>query len=144
MLPSLEDYKWYPLYTKSRTEKKISSALNQKGIETYLPLNKQLKQWSDRKKWTEEPLFKSYIFVKISGLEYNSVIQTPGVVRFIYFSGRLATIPEKQIEQLKKILEQDYQPEVCFTKLEKGQTVKIIDGSLKGYEGEMLWGNRYS
>jgi transcription antitermination factor NusG len=138
MLLLVKDYKWYPLYTKSRTEKKICTLLNKKGIETYLPLNKELKQWSDRKKWTEEPLFKSYIFVKISAVEYDSVIQTPGAVRFIYFSGKLATIPEKQIEQLKKILEQDYQPEICFNKLEKGQTVKIIDGSLKGYEGEMV------
>lgn len=138
MLNLTETYKWYPLYTKSRTEKKICSVLDKKGIETYLPLNKQLKQWSDRKKWTEEPLFKSYIFVKINAAQYESVVQTPGAVRFIYFSGKLATIPEKQIVQLKKILEQDYQPEVCFGKLEKGQTVKIIDGSLKGYEGEMV------
>lgn len=138
MLNLTETYNWYPLYTKSRTEKKICSLLNRQGVETYLPLNKQLKQWSDRKKWTDEPLFKSYVFVKISNAEYDNVIQTQGAVRFIFFSGKLATIPENQIVQLKKILEQDYQPEVCFTKLEKGQTVKIIDGSLKGYEGEMV------
>lgn len=133
-----EVYKWYPVYTKSRTEKKTCDLLTKKGIETYLPINKQLKQWSDRKKWVEEPLFKSYLFVKISLKEYDLVLQTQGAVRFIYFSGVLATIPDAQILQLKSILTENYEPEVCFSKLEKGQKVTIIEGNLKGYQGEMV------
>jgi transcription antitermination factor NusG len=130
--------KWYPVYTKSRTEKKTCALLQSKGIETFLPLNKQLKQWSDRKKWVQEPLFKSYLFVKVSLKEYNLVLQTQGAVRFIYFSGVLATIPDEQIQQLKIVLTENYEPEVCFSKLEKGQIVKIIEGNLKGYQAEMV------
>jgi transcriptional antiterminator RfaH len=138
MLISSENYNWYPLYTKSRFEKKTNDLLISKGIETYLPIHKKLKQWSDRKKWIDEPLFQSYIFVHISLKQYNLVIQTPGVVRFIYFSGSIATIPEVQINQLKNILTNNYQPEITFTILAKGQKVKIIEGSLKGYEAEMV------
>lgn len=133
-----ETQSWYPIYTKSRTEKKTCDLLTKKGVETYLPLNKQLKQWSDRKKWVEEPLFKSYLFVKISLKQYDLVLQTQGAVRFIYFSGVLATIPEVQVIQLKKILTENYEPEVCYSKLEIGQKVKIIEGSLKGYHAEMV------
>lgn len=138
MLKIADTYKWYPVYTKSRTEKKTFELLLKKGVETYLPLNRQLKQWSDRKKWVEEPLLKSYLFVKISLKEYDLVLQTQGAVRFIYFSGVLATIPDAQIQQLKDVLAENYQPEVSFEKLEKGQKVKIIEGNLKGYEAEMV------
>ncbi len=138
MLKGLDNYNWYPLYTKSRFEKKTNDFLIKKGIETYLPINKRLKQWSDRKKWVDEPLFQSYLFVRISLKEYDLVIQTPGVVRFIYFSGNIATISDAQIQQLKKILAENYQPEVTFAKLEQGQKVKIIEGNLKGYEAEMV------
>lgn len=138
MLNVLESYNWYPIYTKSRFEKKTSDFLTKKGIETFLPIQKKLKQWSDRKKWVEEPLFKSYLFVRISLKEYENVIQTTGVVRFIYFSGKIATISDAQITQLKNVLSENYEPEITFAKLEKGQKVKIIEGSLKGYEAEMV------
>jgi transcriptional antiterminator RfaH len=69
-------YKWYPVYTHPRAEKKACQALINKGIETYLPLHKQLKQWSDRKKWVEEPLIKSYLFVRITTLEQTKVLMT--------------------------------------------------------------------
>ena len=78
--------KWYPVYTHARAEKKAHEALLKKGIETYLPLNRQLKQWSDRKKWVEEPFIKSYLFVNISDQEQMEVLMTKGVARFIYFS----------------------------------------------------------
>jgi len=138
MLNVLESYNWYPVYTKSRFEKKTYDFLMKKGIEAFLPIHKQLKQWSDRKKWVEEPLFKSYLFVRISLKEYDQVIQTNGVVRFIYFSGKIATISDAQITQLKNVLTENYEPEITFNKLEKGQKVKIIEGSLKGYEAEMV------
>ena len=60
LAPATDVYKWYPVYTHPRAEKKACQALLNKGIETYLPLHRQLKQWSDRKKWVEEPFIKSY------------------------------------------------------------------------------------
>ena len=61
-------YNWYALYTFPRFEKKVYKRLVERGIEAYLPLQKKLRKWKDRKKWIEEPLIRSYIFVKISEL----------------------------------------------------------------------------
>ncbi len=133
-----ETYRWYPVYTLPRAEKKTNELLIKKGIISYLPLFKTLKQWSDRKKWVEEVLFKSYIFVYISNKEYDTVLQSHGIVRFIHFSGKAAAIPDVQIETLKNYLSGDVIPEVTFEKLDVGQRVKIISGKLKGYEGELV------
>lgn len=133
-----ESYHWYPIYTLPRSEKKTAEALKKQGIEVYLPLLKTLKQWSDRKKWVEEPIFKSYVFVRISNKEYDKVLQTYSVVRFIYFSGQAAFIPQAQMDILQNYLSDNYAPEITSEKLAKGQRVKIISGNLKGYEGEMV------
>ncbi|MRX45702.1 UpxY family transcription antiterminator [Pedobacter puniceum] len=133
-----ELYRWYPVYTHPRSEKKTADSLIKRGIQVYLPLQKTLKQWSDRKKWVEEPLFKSYLFVHISNKEYDQVIQTYGVVRFIYFSRQIASIPDKQIQMLQNYLSGQADPEITFEQLEKGQKVKIISGKLKGYEAELI------
>jgi Transcription termination factor nusG len=65
--------KWFVLYTKPRWEKKIHQLLDAKEIENYCPLNKVSKKWSDRMKIVEEPLFKSYVFVKVSEEEQTKV-----------------------------------------------------------------------
>jgi transcription antitermination factor NusG len=133
-----EFYRWYPVYTNPRSEKKTADTLKKIGIQVYLPVQKTLKQWSDRKKWVEEPLFKSYLFVYISNKEYDTVIQTYGVVRFIYFSRQIAHIPDKQIQMLQDYLSGQADPEITFDQFEKGQKVKIIAGKLKGYEAELI------
>ena len=69
------DKSWYALYVKSRAEKKVAADLSANSIEYYLPLQKVLKQWSDRKKWVEEPLFRSYVFVRIISDDYYKVLQ---------------------------------------------------------------------
>jgi transcription antitermination factor NusG len=58
--------KWYAIYTRPRWEKKVNGLLEAKGIESYCPLNRVRRKWSDRIKTIEEPLFKSYVFVKIA------------------------------------------------------------------------------
>src|SRR4051812_24778364 len=97
-------YKWYPVYTHPRAEKKAYQALINKGIETYLPLRRQLKQWSDRKKWVEEPFIKSYLFVHIPEHEQADILMTKGIARFIYFGGKIASMPDRQIDDLKLLM----------------------------------------
>jgi hypothetical protein len=83
---------WYALYAKPRAEKKLRDRLEEKGVITYLPLQKQLRQWSDRKKWVEEPIFRGYIFVKASEKDFQSILSTPGTVNFVRFGGKPATV----------------------------------------------------
>jgi transcriptional antiterminator RfaH len=129
---------WYPVYTHPRAEKKAHAALISKGIEAYLPLQRSLKQWSDRKKWVEEPLIKSYIFVKIAENAQADVLMTKGIARFIYFSGRITAMPERQIEDLKLLMASSLELEVTEEDLKPGEKIKIKAGPLKGITGEMI------
>src|ERR1700743_815235 len=75
-----------------------------KGMEAYCPLNKVRKKWSDRMKWVEEPLFKSYVFVKVSEEEMSRVRMVVGVVNFVYWLGKPALVRDKEIESIRKFL----------------------------------------
>ena len=131
-------YKWYPIYTRSRAEKKTQEKLAQKNIETYLPLKKVLKQWSDRKKIVEEPLLNSYLFIYISAKEYNDVLLTPGFTRFIYFSGKIAAIPEKQIQDLRLLLANGADLKLIEFDITTGEKVLIKAGPFKGIIAEVV------
>ena len=129
---------WYPIYTHPRAEKKAYEALIKKGINAYLPLRKTLKQWSDRKKWVDEPLIKSYLFVRITPRQHTEVLMTKGIARFIYFSGRVASMPEKQINDLKLVLAGADDVEITEEALQPGERVRIKAGPLKDLEGEIV------
>ncbi len=130
--------KWYAAYTNSRAEKKVFAELQQQGIETYLPLQKKLKQWSDRRKWVEEPLLRCYIFVKIDMTDYYRVLNTRGVVRYITFEGKAVPIPENQIDVLRRVVATEADVEVSSEKFDPGDRVKVVSGPLLGLEGEMV------
>jgi len=95
---------WYAIYTKPRWEKKVHYLLSEKKIESYCPLNKVRKKWSDRMKIVEEPLFKSYVFAKVSEDERTKVRMTAGVMNFVYWQGKPAIIPAKEIETIRKFM----------------------------------------
>ncbi|MBB3057082.1 UpxY family transcription antiterminator [Mucilaginibacter gotjawali] len=130
--------KWYPVYTHPRSEKKAFEALIKKGVEAYLPLQRQLKQWSDRKKWVEEPFIKSYLFVRIKEHEQTEVLMTKGIARFIYFSGRITPMPDRQINELKLLIASPYELEVTEQDLQPGENIIIKAGPLKGLKGEII------
>lgn len=132
---------WYLLYTNPRAEKKVADELKRKDIEVFLPLQKTLKQWSDRKKWIEEPLFKSYVFV-YTELEKNfyPILNTNGVVKFISFQGKTAQVDYREIDLVKRILgDISLQAETLENSaLEIGDEVEIIGGPLIGSKGKLL------
>ena len=130
--------KWFALYTKSRSEKKVNQELIYKGIECYLPLEKKLKVWSDRKKWVEEAFIRSYVFVKIEEKELQKALNTPGVVRVIKFGGVPAVIQEDHINIIKSLLSSTEEYEISTEIFEPGEEVEVTHGSLKGFFGEMV------
>jgi transcriptional antiterminator RfaH len=135
---STETNNWYPVYTHPRAEKKAYQALVKKGVNAYLPLRKTLKQWSDRKKWVDEPFIKSYLFVHIKPHEQGDVLMTKGIGRFIYFSGKIASMPDKQIDDLKLVLASAGDIEITEEDLQPGERVRIKAGPLKDLEGEIV------
>jgi transcription antitermination factor NusG len=95
---------WLAVYTKPRWEKKVDAALLRKGVESWAPVQKVERQWSDRKKIIEDPLFKSYVFVHITEEERLSVLQTDGVLNFIHYLGKPAVIRDEEIKLIKSYL----------------------------------------
>ena len=129
---------WYAAYTKSRAEKKVQLELEYQGIDHYLPLQRKLRQWSDRKKWVEVPLISGYIFVCVDAFEYNKVLKTDGIVSYVRFEGKPAIIPEDQIETIKKLLRQsEIEIEVSPTGFSKGDQIEVIAGPLIGLQGRL-------
>ena len=133
-----ESKKWYAIYTKSRNEKKLATNLKARGIDVYLPLLKTLKQWSDRKKWVEVPLFRSYLFVHILSKDFLEVLQTDGVVRFVTFRKEKTPIPESQILAVKCYLEED--DPLLMENLDyfPGERVEVMRGPLRGLLGVLV------
>lgn len=129
---------WYAVYVKSRTEKKVALEFEIDSIDFYLPLVKKLKQWSDRKKWVEEPLFRSYIFVHIEELQYYLVLQTQNVVKYISFEGKAVPIRKEQIEAVRYYLNEKDPENIENQIWEEGQKVEIISGSMAGLRGELI------
>ena len=135
-------YYWYALYTKSRQEKKVYTEMLKRGLVAYLPLETKIKQWSDRKKKVEEPMIRSYVFVKTSEKEYYDILNITGIVHYVTFEGKAASIPEWQIEAMRKM--NDYHAPHTYSgeKFMKGEKVIIEAGPLKGYEGEVINDNK--
>ena len=133
------NYNWYAIRVKSRSEKKVYADLEEQNIEAYLPLQRKLRQWSDRKKWVETPLISGYVFVFISRKEYELVLRIYNVVSYIYFEGKAAIIREGDINLLKRMLGQtESEVEITLEPLKPGQKVKIISGPLMGVVGELI------
>ncbi|MBX3042855.1 MAG: UpxY family transcription antiterminator [Candidatus Kapabacteria bacterium] len=130
--------KWYPFYTRSRYEKKVYEGLIVNGYEAYLPLVKSERNWSDRKKIVEMPLFTSYIFIRIPKFRLFDVLKFPGIVRFIKFNNIPAVIRDSEIDLIKNILSQKTEIEVIDGILEQGTEIFISSGIFKGYKGRYL------
>lgn len=133
------NYNWYAVRVKSRSEKKVHSDLIEQEIEAYLPMQRKLRQWSDRKKWVEMPLISGYVFVYISRKEYETVLRIYNVVCYVYFEGKAAIIRDADINLLKRMLGQaEVELEITVEHLKPGQMVEIISGPLCGVVGELI------
>jgi transcriptional antiterminator RfaH len=127
---------WYALHTRARHEKKIDSNLQRAGISTFLPLVKETRRWSDRRKTVELPLFPCYVFVNLALTPELrlAVLRTPGVLAFVGKSGEAAQISEQEITQVHTVLTQKV-PFGPSPFLKAGQRIRIRGGALDGMEG---------
>jgi transcription antitermination factor NusG len=130
--------KWLAIYTRPRWEKKVNLLLQEKGVESYCPLNKVKRKWSDRVKIIEEPLFKSYVFVKVSDEEKTTVRMTTGVMNFVYWNKKPAVIKEKEILTIKRFLDEYRDVHVYPMELKLNDRVRVTSGSFMDYEGKIL------
>lgn len=129
---------WYAVYTKPRWEKKVADALIRKQVETYCPINRVTHQWSDRKKIVEEPLFKSYVFVRIPESLKTPVRETSGIVNFVYWLGKPALIPDHEIDLIKNFLQQYEDVEVESFPIHENDLIQITSGPLMYQRGRVI------
>jgi len=133
-----EKRKWFAIYTRHRWEKKVFQLLQDKGIESYCPLNKIQRKWSDRLKVVEEPLFKSYVFVRVNENEKTPVRMTNGVVNFVYWLGKPALVKDREIETIRKFLDEHKNVEVEQLNLVSNIKVRITAGAFMDKEATVL------
>jgi transcription antitermination factor NusG len=128
---------WYVVYTYPKAEQKANKKLKEMGITSFLPLHKVVRQWSDRKKKLEVPLFPSYIFIYILPHEGSNVLKIKGIIKFVTFEGKRAVISDVIIDSLKNILKGDVEvtnENFC----NDGAKVKISQGHFAGAEGVLI------
>lgn len=134
---------WYALYTRPKFEKKVENRLHEAGFDVWLPLHTVVRQWSDRKKKVEVPLFNSYVFVRTQKNQLYHAVQVDGVARAVGFNGTPAQIRDEQIEMIRKILIGPDAFEVTEKEFVKGDPVRVVEGPLKGNEGQWIeWRGR--
>ena len=128
---------WYAVYTRSKWEKKVSSLFTRKSIENYCPLTPVVKQWADRKKTIFEPLFTSYVFVRICKNDYITALETQGVVYFLKEAGRPAHIRDEEITEMQEFLLKYNSVTAEAIGFRVKDKVRITNGALSSIEGEV-------
>lgn len=119
---------WYVVYTKPKWEKKVAEKLTQIGIECYCPLITQVKQWSDRKKKVEMPLFNSYVFIQIEDADRNSVFEVAGIVRYLFWLGKPAVVRDEEINVIKNSLKASNIADISVSQIQVGDKIKLETG----------------
>jgi transcription antitermination factor NusG len=130
---------WYAVHTRARHEKLVAERLEEFGFTTFLPLVRETRRWSDRKKVVEFPLFGCYVFVHFTPTNQKRlrVCQTDGVLQIVGVKGQGIAIPDEQIESVRTLLNGDLAwSNHPFLKI--GQRVRICGGALQGVEGVLL------
>ncbi|MBT8319988.1 MAG: UpxY family transcription antiterminator, partial [Gramella sp.] len=126
---------WYVLYTKPRMEIKVAKSLMDTNYEVFCPTTKQIRNWSDRKKKVEVPLFNSYVFIRIKNSERSKVFGFPGVVRYLYWLGKPAIARDGEIDTIKNWLKGDTIDDVRIQQISPGDQLKVKSGIFQDKEG---------
>ncbi len=133
---------WYVLYVKSRAEKKVAERLKERGRELFCPLKTEVRQWSDRKKKVVIPYFPSYIFIRINySKERLSVLQETGVVGFLHWMKKPATIREEEMEEVIAFFKDNKNNRIVKEPIVVGERYKIERGPFMGKMGKVEWKN---
>jgi len=129
--------KWYVFYTYPKFEKKVHEYLQQENYESFLPLHWVIRQWSDRRKRLQVPLFPNYIFVKIEQQRICEVLNIPKIINCVTFNRMPSFLKQKEVDNIRQVVENGYSFEICYN-LKVGDSVVITEGALSGMEGILL------
>lgn len=125
---------WHVIYTKPKAESRVAETLRKINVEVYCPMVTEVRQWSDRKKKLSVPLFRSYVFIRITEKERHKVFDVPGVVRYLYWLGKPALVRDAEIDTIKDWLRGGGVEDVLIENLSPGDRIIIKSGALKDQE----------
>lgn len=125
---------WFVIYTKPKWERKVAEQLTNIGISCYCPVMLSERQWSDRKKKVELPLFNSYVFVQLDESKRNDVFKVQGVVRYLFWLGKPAIVKSEEIDIIKKSVDLRDTAEVFVLPFQKGDSIKVPSGAFKNQD----------
>jgi transcriptional antiterminator RfaH len=127
---------WFVLYTRFNFERQIHKNAELQGLTTYLPTFSTIRQWKDRKKRLDLPLFPNYLFVQGGPLDINKVLLLKGAIQFVMRDGNPAIVQQSEIEKIRKV--ELGNPEVTSDTFEEGDYIEIERGPLKGLGGKII------
>ena len=128
---------WYAVLTRSRHERKVHDQLQQKGLEAFLPTTFRWSKWRDRRKRIDWPLFPGYCFVRLFGGSLLPVLSCAGVSQIVSVSGHPASIPDHEIEAIRRLMETTMQFDT-WPFLAEGALVQVTRGPLTGVRGRFI------
>ncbi|MBA4251670.1 MAG: hypothetical protein C0425_08575 [Chlorobiaceae bacterium] len=126
---------WIALYTRSRQEQSVAQQLTMCGIESFVPMRKELHKWSDRKQLVDVPLIPSYVFAYLPLNKHHQVFCVPRIVRIVMFNNRVAIVNPSEIELLRKVCRTENPVSMKRLKFCIEDEVEIISGLFAGYSG---------
>jgi transcription antitermination factor NusG len=128
---------WYALYTRHQHENTVARILTAKGFETFLPLYQEPRRWTDRVKLLSLPLFPCYVFFKGDLERRLDILTTPGIHAFVSSAGQPASIPDAEIDAIRRGVENGARVEP-HPFLKSGEWVRVKSGALEGIEGILV------
>lgn len=132
--------KWFAIYTRPRAEKTVKDELDKLNYEAYLPLNKEVRQWKDRLKKVEVPLFSSYVFVKVNAKQYYEIPKLiKGFVKYVTIGGNIIAVRDAEIDLIKRIVDNtEDELSVSNEDLSLNEIIELKSGKLKGLRGKLV------
>lgn len=134
MLNQSPDPRWYALTVKPNHERAAAQALESKGLETFVPLYRSRRRWSDRIKELELPLFAGYVFCRFASTERARILSTPGVNSVVGFGNQSAPVDDGEIQAVRTLVASGL-PVGPWPFLRVGERVRVEAGPLCGVEG---------
>jgi transcription antitermination factor NusG len=137
-LPYQFEPKWYAVYTYPNAERKVQGKVKEMGVEAFLPMQTVVRQWSDRKKKLEVPVFPGYVFVKTSLVDRFGLLRIKELVRFISFGDTPVAIPDREIETVRKVVARNVEVSQEPFEGRVGEKVQITGGQFEGAVGVLV------
>jgi transcription antitermination factor NusG len=128
---------WYAVWTRSRAEKAVHDQLGAKGLEVFLPTVPRWSRWKDRRKKIDWPLFPGYCFARFDPRKSLQVLTCNGVATIVSFDGKLAPVPDVEVEGIRRLVTSGLQYDPCPF-LKEGSRVEVVHGPLKGIVGLLV------